>query len=113
MFSVCLLGVQLCGGVILLQLVFMQMVCQELQVKLGDKVKDFFGVKIFIIFDLVVQDVVEKVVFEGILVLKKQCKLVDLEIVMVVVDCFIGEVWVMVGGVELQFVGYNCVMQVC
>lgn len=113
MLSVCLFGVQLCGGVILLQLVFMQMVCQELQVKLGDKIKDFFGVKIFIIFDFVVQDVVEKVVVEGILVLKKQCKLSDLEIVMVVVDCFSGEVCVMVGGVELQYVGYNCVMQVC
>lgn len=84
-----------------------------MQVKLGDKVKDFFGVKIFIIFDLVVQDVVEKVAVEGISVLKKQCKLSDFETVIVVVDCFSGEVCVMVGGFELQFAGYNCVMQVC
>lgn len=46
------LGVQPRGGVISPQPAFMQMVRQELQAKLGDKVKDLSGVKIFTTFDL-------------------------------------------------------------
>ncbi|XPE46399.1 hypothetical protein ACNKHO_01075 [Shigella flexneri] len=38
----------------------MQMVRQELQAKLGDKVKDLSGVKIFTTFDSVAQDAAEK-----------------------------------------------------
>ena len=41
------LGVQPRGGVISPQPAFMQLVRQELQAKLGDKVKDLSGVKIF------------------------------------------------------------------
>ncbi|CCJ84833.1 Multimodular transpeptidase-transglycosylase [Cronobacter dublinensis 582] len=50
------LGVQPRGGVISPQPAFMQMVRQELQSKLGDKVKDLSGVKIFTTFDSVAQD---------------------------------------------------------
>nr|AUN36401.1 multimodular transpeptidase-transglycosylase [uncultured bacterium] len=38
----------------------MQLVRQELQAKLGDKVKDLSGVKIFTTFDSVAQDAAEK-----------------------------------------------------
>ncbi len=48
------------GGVISPQPAFMQMVRQELQAKLGDKVKDLSGVKIFTTFDSVAQDAAEK-----------------------------------------------------
>ena len=105
------LGVQPRGGVISPQPAFMQMVRQELQAKLGDKVKDLSGVKIFTTFDSVAQDAAEKAATEGIPVLKKQRKLADLVTAMVVVDGFTGEVRAMVGGAEPQFAGFNRAMQ--
>ncbi len=105
------LGVQPRGGVISPQPAFMQMVRQELQAKLGDKVKELSGVKIFTTFDSVAQDAAEKAATEGIPALKKQRKLPDLETAMVVVDRFTGEVRAMVGGAEPQFAGYNRAMQ--
>ncbi|HAS0836435.1 TPA: bifunctional glycosyl transferase/transpeptidase [Enterobacter hormaechei subsp. xiangfangensis] len=105
------LGVQPRGGVISPQPAFMQMVRQELQSKLGDKVKDLSGVKIFTTFDSVAQDAAEKAAAEGIPVLKKQRKLSDLETAMVVVDRNTGEVRAMVGGAEPQYAGYNRAMQ--
>jgi len=105
------LGVQPRGGVISPQPAFMQMVRQELQEKLGDKVKDLSGVKIFTTFDSVAQDAAEKAAVDGIPVLMKQRKLSDLETAMVVVDRFSGEVRAMVGGAEPQFAGYNRAMQ--
>lgn len=91
------LGVQPRGGVISPQPAFMQMVRQELQAKLGDKVKDLSGVKIFTTFDSVAQDAAEKAAVEGIPALIKQRKLSDLETAMVVVDRYTGEVRAMVG----------------
>ncbi|QFH70025.1 bifunctional glycosyl transferase/transpeptidase [Enterobacter sp. E76] len=105
------LGVQPRGGVISPQPAFMQMVRQELQSKLGDKVKDLSGVKIFTTFDSVAQDAAEKAAIEGIPALIKQRKLSDLETAMVVVDRFSGEVRAMVGGANPQFAGYNRAMQ--
>ena len=105
------LGVQPRGGVISSQPAFMQMVRQELQSKLGDKVKDLSGVKIFTTFDSVAQDAAEKAAVEGIPALKKQRKLSDLETAMVVVDRNTGEVRAMVGGAEPQYAGYNRAMQ--
>ena len=105
------LGVQPRGGVISPQPAFMQMVRQELQAKLGDKVKDLSGVKIFTTFDSVAQDAAEKAATDGIPALKKQRKLPDLETAMVIVDRMTGEVRAMVGGAEPQFAGYNRAMQ--
>jgi penicillin-binding protein 1B len=105
------LGVQPRGGVISPQPAFMQMVRQELQSKLGDKVKDLSGVKIFTTFDSVAQDAAEKAAVEGIPALKKQRKLSDLETAIVVVDRNTGEVRAMVGGAEPQYAGYNRAMQ--
>lgn len=105
------LGVQPRGGVISPQPAFMQMVRQELQSKLGDKIKDLSGVKIFTTFDSVAQDAAEKAAVEGIPALKKQRKLSDLETAMVVVDRNTGEVRAMVGGAEPQYAGYNRAMQ--
>ena len=105
------LGVQPRGGVISPQPAFMQMVRQELQAKLGDKVKDLSGVKIFTTFDSMAQDAAEKAVVEGIPLLMKQRKLTDLETAMVIVDRYSGEVRAMVGGANPQFAGYNRAMQ--
>ena len=105
------LGVQPKGGVITPQPAFMQMVRSELQAKLGDKMKDLSGVKIFTTLDSVSQDAAEKAVQEGIPALKKQRGLKDLETAMVIVDRFSGEVRAMVGGADPQFAGYNRAMQ--
>ncbi|MBD8214971.1 bifunctional glycosyl transferase/transpeptidase [Erwinia persicina] len=105
------LGVQPKGGVITPQPAFMQMVRNELQAKLGDKVKDLSGVKIFTTLDSVSQDAAEKSVEEGIPALRKQRGVNDLETAMVVVDRFSGEVRAMVGGADPQFAGYNRALQ--
>jgi len=105
------LGVQPRGGVISPQPAFMQMVRQELQARLGDKVNDLSGVKIFTTFDSVSQDAAEKAVTEGIPVLRASRKLNDLEAAMVIVDRVTGEVRAIVGGAEPQFAGFNRALQ--
>ncbi|MDC9598600.1 bifunctional glycosyl transferase/transpeptidase [Xenorhabdus anantnagensis] len=86
---------------------FMQLVRQELQEKLGDKINDLSGVKIFTTLDPVAQDAAEKSVEEGVIALRKTRKVSDLEGAMVVVDRFSGEVRAMVGGSQPQYAGFN------
>ncbi|OON39909.1 penicillin-binding protein 1B [Izhakiella australiensis] len=105
------LGVQPKGGVLTPQPAFMQMVRNELQAKLGDKVQDLSGVKIFTTLDPVSQDAAEKAVVDGIATLRKQRGINDLETAMVIVDRFTGEVRAMVGGADPQFAGYNRALQ--
>lgn len=83
---------------------------QELQAKLGDKVQDLSGVKIFTTLDPVSQDAAEKAVEAGIPALRAARHLDDLEAAMVVVDRFSGEVRAMVGGAQTQFAGFNRAM---
>ncbi|KLU15705.1 MULTISPECIES: bifunctional glycosyl transferase/transpeptidase [Xenorhabdus] len=101
------LGVKPKSGVITPQPAFMQLVRQELQGKLGDKVNDLSGVKIFTTLDPVSQDAAEKSVEEGVAALRKVRKMDDLEGAMVVVDRFSGEVRAMVGGSQPQYAGFN------
>ncbi|MFI0487778.1 MAG: bifunctional glycosyl transferase/transpeptidase [Yersinia sp. (in: enterobacteria)] len=105
------LGVQPKGGVITPQPAFMQMVRQELQEKLGDKINDLSGVKIFTTLDPVSQDAAEKAIEDGIPALKAARHLDDLEAAMVIVDRFSGEVRAMVGGAQPQYAGFNRAMQ--
>ena len=105
------LGVQPKGGVISPQPAFMQMVRQELQQRLGDKINEMSGVKIFTTLDPVSQDAAEQAVEEGVPLLRKKSGLKDIETAMVVVDRFTGEVRAMVGGAETQFAGFNRAMQ--
>lgn len=105
------LGVQPRGGVISPQPAFMQMVRNELQQKLGDKVQKLSGVKIFTTLDPISQSAAEKAAEFGIPQLKKQRGLKDLETAMVVVDRNSGEVRAMVGGAQPQFAGYNRAIQ--
>lgn len=105
------LGVQPKGGVITPQPAFMQLVRQELQQRLGDKVKDLSGVKIFTTLDPVSQDAAEKAVEDGIPALRAARNVNDLEAAMVIVDRFSGEIRAMVGGAQTQFAGFNRAMQ--
>ncbi|QTL40706.1 bifunctional glycosyl transferase/transpeptidase [Xenorhabdus budapestensis] len=104
------LGVKPKSGVITPQPAFMQMVRQELQEKLGDKVNDLSGVKIFTTLDPVAQDAAEKAIEQGVADLRKSRKVPDLEGAMVVVDRFSGEVRAMVGGSQPQYAGFNRAM---
>ncbi|MEZ2694565.1 bifunctional glycosyl transferase/transpeptidase, partial [Hafnia alvei] len=104
------LGVQPKGGVISPQPAFMQMVRQELQQKLGNKINDLSGVKIFTTLDPVSQDAAEKAVEDGVPALKAARHVNDLEAAMVIVDRFSGEVRAMVGGAQPQFAGFNRAM---
>ena len=105
------LGVQPRGGVITPQPAFMQMVRQELQEKLGDKIDGLSGVKIFTTLDPISQDAAEKAVEAGVPALRAGRGVSDLEAAMVVVDRFSGEVRAMVGGSQPQFAGFNRAMQ--
>ncbi|MBD2797533.1 bifunctional glycosyl transferase/transpeptidase [Xenorhabdus sp. 18] len=86
---------------------FMQLVRQELQEKLGDKVNDLSGVKIFTTLDPVAQDAAEESVEKGVAALREARKIADLEGAMVVVDRFSGEIRAMVGGSHPQYAGFN------
>lgn len=105
------LGVQPKGGVISPQPAFMQMVRQELQQRLGDKVNDLSGVKIFTTLDPVSQDAAERSVETGVPALRAARNLKDLEAAMVIVDRFSGEIRAMVGGADTQYAGFNRAMQ--
>jgi penicillin-binding protein 1B len=105
------LGVQPKGGVIAPQPAFMQMVRQELQQKLGDKIAGLSGVKIFTTLDPIAQDGAEKAVEEGVPLLRKKSGFPDIETAMVIVDRYTGEIRAMVGGAETQFAGFNRAMQ--
>ncbi|MFJ5451047.1 bifunctional glycosyl transferase/transpeptidase [Pectobacterium carotovorum] len=105
------LGVQPKGGVISPQPAFMQLVRQELQQRLGDKVNDLSGVKIFTTLDPVSQDAAEKAVEVGVPALRAGRNVSDLEAAMVIVDRFSGEVRAMVGGAQTQYAGFNRALQ--
>lgn len=98
------------SGVITPQPAFMQLVRQELREKLGDKVDDLSGVKIFTTLDPVSQDAAENAVEEGVKAIRAERKKPELEGAMVVVDRISGEVRAMVGGSQPQFAGFNRAM---
>lgn len=105
------LGVRPKGGVITPQPAFMHLVWHELQNKLGDKVNNLSGVKIFTTLDPVSQDAAEKAVEGGMLALRTTRNMPDLEAAMVVIDRFTGEVRAIVGGANPQFAGFNRAVQ--
>lgn len=86
---------------------FMQLVRQELQATLGDKVNDLSGTKIFTTLDPISQDAAEKAVEEGVADIRKVRKIDSLEGAMVVVDRLSGEVRALVGGSQPQYAGFN------
>lgn len=104
------LGVKEKSGVITPQPAFMQLVRQELREKLGDKVDDLSGVKIFTTLDPVSQDAAENAVEEGVKAIRAERKKPELEGAMVVVDRISGEVRAIVGGSQPQFAGFNRAM---
>ncbi|AFP85319.1 bifunctional glycosyl transferase/transpeptidase [secondary endosymbiont of Ctenarytaina eucalypti] len=105
------LGVQERRGGLTPQPAFMQMVREELKSKLGEKINDLSGVKIFTTLDPLSQDAAETSLEKGVPVLRAVRGVKDLEAAMVVVDRCSGEVRAMVGGAEPHFPGFNRAMQ--
>lgn len=105
------LGIQSRGGVLTPQPAFMQMVREELQLKLRDKINDLSGVKIFTTLDPISQDAAEKAVESVIPDLRASRGIKDLETAMVAVDRQSGEIRAMVGGARTQFPGFNRAIQ--
>lgn len=105
------LGIQSHRGVLTPQPAFMQMVYEELQSNQKITINDLSGMKIFTTLDPVSQNAAEKAVATGISALRVWHDIDDLEVAMVVVDRFSGEIRAMVGGSEPQFAGFNRAMQ--
>ncbi|MXP56344.1 bifunctional glycosyl transferase/transpeptidase [Pantoea sp. Mhis] len=105
------LSVQKKGGVIIPQPAFIQFMRNEIQNKIGNNIEDLSGAKIFTTLDLNTQKLADRAVQKEIPILKKKHALKDLEIAMVVVDRFSGEIRAIIGGSEPQFAGYNRALQ--
>jgi penicillin-binding protein 1B len=86
---------------------FMQLVNIELKKKINHSINKVSGLRIFTTLDPITQNAVEKTVKRTIPILKKQKRLKDLEIAMIVVDKFTGEIQALVGGTQTRFNGYN------
>nr|WP_226811277.1 bifunctional glycosyl transferase/transpeptidase [Candidatus Steffania adelgidicola] len=104
------LGVKPHGGAMTPQPAFMQMVREELQKKLGEATKELSGVKIFTTLDPLSQDAAERSVEVGVPALRNIRGVRDLEVAIVIVDRFSGEVRAIVGGAAPQFAGFNRAM---
>ncbi|MCV2524836.1 MAG: bifunctional glycosyl transferase/transpeptidase [Candidatus Lightella neohaematopini] len=89
---------------------FTQLIREEIQNKLHNKIYNLSGVKIFTTLDPVSQDAAEHAIKYGINNLKLNHNL-NLEAAMVVVDRFSGEIRAIVGGSNPEFAGFNRAMQ--
>ncbi len=105
--SVRSLGVKKRSGVLSPQPAFMEFVWKELVEKLGNKVNNLSGAKIFTTLDPVSQQSAENSIEQGINSLRKIYNLPDLEGTIVIVDRINGEVRAMVGGAKPQYSGFN------
>ncbi|MGP1930513.1 MAG: bifunctional glycosyl transferase/transpeptidase [Arsenophonus sp. ET-YP4-MAG3] len=101
------LGIKNKSDILTPQPAFMQLVLQELTKKLGDKINNISGAKIFTTLDPISQEAAEDAVEKGIADLRIINKLPDLEGAMVVVDRINGEIHAMVGGAKPQYSGFN------
>ncbi|ANZ22430.1 penicillin-binding protein 1B [Buchnera aphidicola (Diuraphis noxia)] len=101
------LNVQCRGDVVTSHPAFVQLVNTELKKKINYSIEKYSGVKIFTTLDFVSQNAAEKAVKIGMPILKKQKQLKDLEVAMVVIDKFTGEVQALIGGSKVKFNGYN------
>lgn len=86
---------------------FVQLVYAELKKKINYSIENFSGLKIFTTLDSLSQNSVEKAVKIEIPRLKKQKRLKDLEVAMIVIDKFTGEIQALIGSANPKFNGYN------
>lgn len=101
------LNIQPKGNIIAPHPSFVQLVHSELKKKINCNIENCSGIKVFTTLDYMSQNAIEKAVKIGIPRLKKQKKLKDLEVAMIVIDKTTGEIQALIGGSEPQFDGYN------
>ncbi|QCI17604.1 penicillin-binding protein 1B [Buchnera aphidicola (Acyrthosiphon lactucae)] len=101
------LNVQPKGNITSLHPSFIQLVCKESKKKISSSIKNFSGIKIFTTLDSISQNAVEQAVKIEIPILKRKKGLKDLEVAMIVVDRFNGEIQALVGSSKPEFNGYN------
>lgn len=101
------LGIKYKKDIFKLNPAFHQFLKEELIAKLKDKVSDFSGYKIFSTLDPMLQKAAEKSVVDGIFNLRRKYKIPDLEVAMVVVDRFNGEIRAIIGGSKPDYFGFN------
>lgn len=86
---------------------FQQFIKEELENKIGNNILNLSGARIFSTLDPVLQKIAENSVVNGILGLRKKYNIPDLEVAMIVVDRFNGEVRAIVGGSKPEYSGFN------
>lgn len=101
------LNVQFKGNIISPHHSFIQLVSQEFKKKISSSIENFSGIKIFTTFDCISQNAVEKAVKIGMPILQRKKRLKDLEVAMIVIDRFTGEVQALIGSSKPEFNGYN------
>ncbi|WAI12054.1 MAG: penicillin-binding protein 1B [Buchnera aphidicola (Macrosiphum albifrons)] len=101
------LNVQPKGNIISPHPSFVQLVYQEFKKKIHSPIENFSGIKIFTTLDPTSQNAAEKAVKIEMLLLKRKKRLKDLEVAMIVIDRFTGEVQAIIGSSKPEFNGYN------
>jgi len=102
-----LLNIQPKGNIISPHPSFVQLVCEEFKKKINNPIENFSGMKIFTTLNSISQDAVEKAVKVGMPILKEKKGLKDLEIAMIVINKFTGEIEALIGSSKPEFNGYN------
>lgn len=101
------LNVQPKGNIISPHPSFVQLVYAELKKKINFSIEQFSGAKIFTTLDVISQNSAEKAIKIEIPRLKIKKRLKDLEVAMIVIDKFTGEVQALIGSANPKFNGYN------
>ncbi|WAI18646.1 MAG: penicillin-binding protein 1B [Buchnera aphidicola (Acyrthosiphon caraganae)] len=86
---------------------FIQLVSKEFKKNINNSIENFSGLKIFTTLDTISQYAAEKAVKIGIPILKRKKRLKDLEVAMIVIDRFTGEIQAVIGSSKPEFNGYN------
>ncbi|WP_261979394.1 transglycosylase domain-containing protein [Buchnera aphidicola] len=90
---------------------FTQLVCKEFKRKINSSIDNFQVMKIFTTFHSMSQNSLEKSVRLRISILKKQKKIKNLEVTMIVIDRFTREIKTLIGSSQIQFNIYNCALK--
>lgn len=92
---------------IISHMVFSQILKKKLKEILKNRIINFSGLRIFTTLDPISQESLDTSVEKGIPILKKKMGLKDLEIAMVVIDRFTGEIQAILGGSNPHYLGFN------
>lgn len=101
------LGIKFQSNILIMRPAFVQIIQDEIFKKLGSKIQNFSGAKIFSTLDPILQKSAERAVEFGIKDLRKKYNINDLESAIVIVDRLNGEIRAAVGGANPEYFGFN------